>query len=125
MSRASNKFEEEFTRFLSQQGYWAFNCPRDKDGSQPADIVACGQHDHLLVDCKLSDVVRFPFGRIEPNQRTAMTLFLKKAKGVYDAECYFAIKFKDKVYKLPFELAMEMEKQGERSVKIQDLERIY
>ena len=125
MSKASDDFEKEFTKYLSQQGYWAFNCPRDKDGSQPADIVACGQDNHLLVDCKLSDVARFPFARIEPNQRTAMNLFLKKAKGLYNAECYFAIKFRDKVYKLYFEHALEMEKQGEKSVKIQELERVY
>lgn len=84
------RFEQEFAELLANHGFWCHVMQQNKSG-QPADIIAVKGKFHTLIDCKVCEEGKFPFRRVEENQRMAMRMFCRKANEL----CYFALKLPD------------------------------
>lgn len=118
---ATEKFT---TKTLRNFGYWVYNMPMKTSG-QPFDIIAVkGGKSFLvwLVDAKhvRDEQVSFTFARIEPNQISSMAYAHNFAK---IENLGFAIFFdRDKQLRwLPYLDYVEMEKQGQKSVNMNNL----
>ena len=85
-----NRFEQELSHLLAEDGFWVHVFQQNKSG-QPADIIAVKGKFHTLIDCKVCDKGCFSFERIEENQRLAMSNFTRKSNEL----CYFALKLPD------------------------------
>lgn len=86
------RFEQEFSKILSEHGFWAHVMQQNKAG-QPADVIAVKGKYHTLIDCKVisEDPHVFRLARAEENQRLAMNRFLMRGKEL----CWFAMKMPD------------------------------
>ena len=101
-----NAFEQEFCELLAANGFWAHNMAQNKAG-QPADVIAVRNNRAILIDCKDCTNDRFDLSRIEPNQETAMTLWLSTGNKF----CYFALRLSNKqIYLIPFSELIKREK---------------
>lgn len=110
MSNKSNgtAFEREFSRMLAANGFWA-HCIKDNENGQPFDVIAAKDGIAYAFDCKDCSQERFPFSRIEENQRTAMKLWYECGNG----EPIFAIRFPLRgVRMISISTLMEMEDNG-------------
>lgn len=103
--------------------YWALNIPKTVAG-QPFDIIACKEDIAWLVDVKHLEANKasFAFERIEPNQRTSMSYakVLAKMKNLG-----FVIEWERDVSRhffLSYDKLIEMEENGLKSVRIEELE---
>lgn len=106
------KFEQELSHILAENGFWAHVLQQNKAG-QPADIIAVRGRFHTLIDCKVCSGTEFKFSRIEDNQRSAMHMFMTKAKDM----CYFALKFPDgKICMAPITTLESLELLGKKSI---------
>lgn len=85
-----NKFEREFCKTLSDQGFWVLNVPMSAAG-QPADVIAVKDNTAFLIDCKVCSSKGFPLSRIEENQVLAMRLWEKCG----NSHAWFAIRMQD------------------------------
>lgn len=74
-------FEEKIIEILGEHGFWASGFPKDKDGTQPADIIAVNHKGVHLIDAKACKGGRFPFERMEDNQLSAMDAISERAGG--------------------------------------------
>ena len=72
------RFEQKFCRILAENGFWVHRMSANHGGQQPADVIAMHQGTAYLIDCKVCKDSRFRFERMEPNQRSAMDLWLEK-----------------------------------------------
>lgn len=71
-------FEEEITKRLKKNGYWAHRIAPNVAGQQPFDIVAIRGGKACAYDAKvLSSGKRFPLNRIEDNQINAFEAFTR------------------------------------------------
>lgn len=111
--QAGSEFEEEMVSTLGKNGFWASLFPKSKDGSQPCDIIALNELGAHLIDAKDCKNGRFPFSRIEDNQRNSMDRFLNLRCG----KCYFALKYPDnKVYMIAWQAIRRMMDDGHKSI---------
>ena len=109
--------------FLREKGYWAYILPK-KVGGQPFDIVACRCNYVWMVDAKHleKEKASFSFDRIEPNQKTAM-MYARTFANI--SNIGFVIYWErntTQLYFLSYDRWQEMSKEGQKSVKIEDLE---
>ena len=110
--------------FLNKEkGYWAYILPK-KVGGQPFDIIACRCNSVWMVDAKHleSEKASFSFDRIEPNQKTSM-MYARTFANISNVG--FVIYWErntTQLYFLHYDKWKEMERQGMKSVKIEDLE---
>lgn len=81
-----NRFEEEFSRLLYDNGFWVKRLAQTQSG-QPADVLAVKNHKAYLFDCKVCSDNGFQLDRIEPNQHTAMDFWRDCGNG----EGWFAL----------------------------------
>lgn len=102
--REANAFEEELTKILGFNGFWASIFPKAADGSQPADVIALNFYGKHLIDAKVCEKGRFVFSRMEDNQISAMTMFEERCNG----RGWFALKYPDNIYILPFKYLIEL-----------------
>lgn len=86
---SGNIFELQFSRQLSNYGFWVHRIVANAAG-QPFDIIAARNGKTFAIDCKVCDTDRFALSRVEDNQRYAMELWAKTGNGVG----WFAIKLK-------------------------------
>jgi len=85
------EFEQKLAETLAANGFWAHVLQQNKSG-QPADIIAAKGRYHTLIDCKVISTEKgFPLSRIESNQRSAMTMFQRRAAEL----CWFAFRLPD------------------------------
>lgn len=85
------EFEQKLAEILAANGFWAHVLQQNKSG-QPADIIAAKGRYHTLIDCKVISTEKgFPLSRIEGNQRSAMTMFQRRAAEL----CWFAFRLPD------------------------------
>ena len=107
------RFEQEFAEILHKNGFWCHVMQQNKAG-QPADIIAVKGQYHTLIDAKvISGDDGFPLKRIEENQRTAMTMFMRRGK----ENCWFAMKLADgSIWVLSFTFLLMMKNSGKKSV---------
>lgn len=75
------KFEDKVLEILGEHGFWASAFPKDKDGSQPCDIIAVNFKGKHLIDAKDCKNGRFNFERMEDNQLSAIDRFKECSGG--------------------------------------------
>ena len=75
--KKGSDFEQEFANLLSQYGFWATVLPKQRDGSQPFDVIAQKYGRAYNFDCKTVESKRFMLRRIEENQEKAFTKLAK------------------------------------------------
>lgn len=114
--------EQFIANFLRENGYWAYILPK-KVGGQPFDIIACRYNNIWFVDAKHleKEKASFTFDRIEPNQKTSM---LYAQQFAHISNMGFIIYWErtpEKLYFLPYDRVLRSEKEGKKSVKIEDL----
>lgn len=118
--KIGNTAEKIFCERLSEKGYWC-HLLADKINGQPFDVIAIKDNAPFCFDVKNCRQYRFPFERIEPNQRTSMEYVSQKGK------CYFvgfALFYQDKFYWLSYDKVKKMEKVGAKSVNLEVLKEI-
>ena len=81
-------FECDFAMRLSGYGFWVHRL-QDNHNGQPFDVIAARDGIAYVFDCKDCSQERFPFSRIEENQKTAMKLWWECG----NTEPLFAIQF--------------------------------
>lgn len=116
------KFEDKLLEILGEHGFWASSFPKDKDGTQPADIIAVNRKGVHLIDAKDCKGARFVLHRMEDNQLSAMDMIAERANG----RGWFALGYPgEKIYMVEkFKLRM-LQDAGVKSIgKIPDSLRI-
>lgn len=104
-------FEEQLVELLGKNGFWATGIPKDKEGRQPCDVIACNKSGVYLMDAKNCESGRFDFSRVEDNQISAMELIGKRAKGLG----YFVCNFPDGIYIYPYKYIKALMEAGANS----------
>lgn len=114
--------EQFIANFLRENGYWAYILPK-KVGGQPFDIIACRYNNILFVDAKHleKEKASFSFDRIEPNQKTSMLYAQQFAHITNMGFIIYWERTPEKLYFLPYDRVLKSEKEGKKSVKIEDL----
>lgn len=84
-----NEFENWLCEYGYKLGFFAHRLTQSSAG-QPADILFARGNVPLFVDAKNCEGVRFPFSRVEMNQRNAFKML--NARGCIHT--YFAFRFK-------------------------------
>lgn len=114
--------EKTVVNALRQKGYWVYNTPMKANG-QPVDIIAIKGNVSYLMDAKhiRENDVSFTFNRVEPNQITTMLYAMDFAK---IENLGFAILFErtGAIYWLDFKKFLESQKNGKKSININELE---
>lgn len=118
-----NSTEKLISNSFMECRYWAYILPK-KVGGQPFDIIACKGNNTWFIDAKHLEANKasFAFDRIEPNQKTSM-MYAHAYANIQNLG--FAIvwdRTPDKIYFFPYLDYLEMEKNGEKSVKIDSLQ---
>lgn len=110
--QAGSMFEEEMVKILGKNGFWASLIPKDKNGCQPSDMIACNKKGVHLIDAK--DCVRgkFVLDRIEDNQTASMFLIENRANGFG----WFALNYPDGIYMIPYKVMLIWDFEGKRSI---------
>lgn len=114
---------ENYTaNFLRENGYWAYILPK-KVGGQPFDIIACRYDDIWFLDAKHleKEKASFSFERIEPNQKTSMSYAQNFAHITNMGFVIYWERNPETLYFLPYERVRKMEADGQKSVKIEEL----
>lgn len=75
-------FEKRFCRMLAENGFWVHRVSQNVAGQQPADVIAVKNGRAFLIDCKVCIRDIFTFERMEPNQRSAMDLWMRCGNAV-------------------------------------------
>ena len=75
-------FEKRFCRMLADNGFWVHRVSQNVAGQQPADVIAVKNGRAFLIDCKVCIRDVFTFERMEPNQRSAMDLWMRCGNAV-------------------------------------------
>lgn len=114
--------EQFIANFLRENGYWAYILPK-KVGGQPFDIIACRYNNIWFVDAKHleKEKASFSFDRIEPNQKTSMLYAQQFAHITNMGFIIYWERTPEKLYFLPYNRVLKSEKEGKKSVKIEDL----
>ena len=114
------EFEAKIVSLLGRAEYWAHRISPNAAGQQPFDVIAIGDNSVMAFDCKVvSKGFRFPFSRIEDNQRSAMDMISTFSYFHSDiAEVGFLIWVEEakKIYFLPYHKVLMMEARGKKSV---------
>lgn len=124
-SKTGTQFESECMKVFKDLGFWVARLNPNSDGSQPADLLLIRNKGFglptitILADCKLlSSSPRFPFSRIEENQRIASDY----AKDVAPSIAYWFVFGHDgKITVMSMEEILIMEKRGAKSVDVREL----
>lgn len=120
--QVGNESEKKVKEIFKKYGYWAYNTPKSKDGSQPVDIIALKKNISWLVDAKhvRADEISFSFSRIEPNQLTCLD-YAKNFANIKNLG--FAIYFErhDRCVFMHYNKFLEFKEQGKKSVNIAEL----
>ena len=117
------KSENDISTLFKSRKYWALIIPKTVAG-QPFDIIACKEDVAWLIDVKHLEASKasFAFERIEPNQRTSMYY----AKAIANMKNLgFVINWERDVSRhffLSYDKLTEMEKNGLKSARIEELE---
>lgn len=96
--KVGNGFEKDLCRSLSAYGFWVHLMTQNSQG-QPFDVIAARNGVSYPIDCKVCDKDVFRLDRIEENQASAMTLWLRTGNG----DGWFALRMVNgEVYFLSF-----------------------
>lgn len=106
-------FEEKVIEILGEHGFWASGFPKDKDGTQPSDIIAVNHKGKHLIDAKDCKKGRFELSRIEDNQLSAMDRIKECAGG----RGWFALGYPDgTIYMVEETLLRLIQQSGAKSI---------
>ena len=128
--KIGNTTEKTVSSIFRNNGYWVYNCPKSSTGAQPFDLIAIkGTKTRplclvWLIDGKHVRVndVSFTLDRIEPNQWASMQ-YANEFAGVWIDSIGFVIKFErtGEFYWLPYKKALELLKEGKKSINLSEL----
>lgn len=111
--KIGSKFEREFCELLATKGFWVHRMAQNNAGQQPADVLAVYHGTAYLIDCKVCSDDRFPFSRMEDNQRMAMDKWIS-CQGSMPK---FALKdSKGRIWMLDYQWAVAKEEAGDKGV---------
>ena len=123
--KTGTQFETECMEMLKGMGFWVGRLNPSADGSQPADLIAVwankdAYQTHVaLIDCKLlSGSSRFPFSRVEENQRMAHEYF---EKNVPLGDYFFMFGHEDRITLAGATEIFNWEKEGKKSIDVKEL----
>lgn len=120
--QVGNDTEKMVKEIFKKYGYWAYNTPKSRDGSQPVDIIAIKENINWLIDAKHVDArdVSFPFSRIEANQLTCMD-YAKNFSKIKNLG--FAIYFErmNICVFMHYDKYLELKSKGKKSVNVSEL----
>lgn len=120
--KIGNITENKVAEIFRENEYWVYITPLKTNG-QPVDIIAINNSSSWLVDAKHVNTSKpsFTFDRIEPNQITSLMYANNFAK---IQNLGFAIEFDrdGNVYWLSFQKFVEMSKNGQKSINMNELE---
>lgn len=108
------EFEKYMVDELAKRGYWALQIPKNREGSQPFDVIAMKNSNTIAFDCKVCKERLFPLYRIEPNQWSAFELMLNRT----NANIGIAAYYKDQVWFINYLLLRHAKKAGVKTISI-------
>ena len=111
--KIGTQFEQEFCEYLAKHGWWAHFLSANSKGAQPFDIIAIKDDYVYAIDCKTCSTERFPFSRIEDNQRLAFDKIAQAGNVI----CGFAIKYNSNYYFIPYSQVLIRMFMGGKSIK--------
>lgn len=118
-----NETEQEVAKFFKSKGFWSYITPKKVSG-QPVDIIAIKNNENWLVDAKHLDMKKksFPFSRIEANQVDSLT-YARKFAGIKNVGFVICLENDySKFFYLSYDKYLEIEQNGRKSAKIEELE---
>ncbi len=101
--RLGTEFEVEFCKLLAGRGYWVHFIAPSPNGGQPFDVIAAKDGKAHAYDCKTSVAVKFPFTRLEENQKLAF----ERWKKCGNSEPQIAVKYGNSVYLINYSYLKE------------------
>lgn len=114
-SKIGAAFERKLCRMLSEYGFWVHRVSQNIVGQQPADIIAVKNGKAYLIDCKVCCRDFFTLDRMEPNQRSAMELWMKCGNSIP----FFALEdSKGCVFMLAYPSAVLAEETGKNTISL-------
>lgn len=97
--RLGTEFEREVCAWYADHGYWVHFIAPDARGAQPFDIIAVRNGEAFAIDCKTSIKNRFPFSRLEDNQKLAF----EKWRACGNNEPLIAVKYQGTIYMIEYD----------------------
>lgn len=114
------QFEREFSRALSEHGFWVHRF-QDNQNGQPCDVIAARNGNAYLIDCKDCQAGFFRLSRMEENQLNAMKLFELTGNG----SGKFAIRFvPEEIYLVSYWQLAALKNKGYKKIDPMDC-RLY
>lgn len=103
--KLGTEFEKQFCQLLASRGYWVHFIAPAVNGGQPFDVIAVKAGYAYAFDCKTSVTNRFPFSRLEENQKMAFEKWLSCG----NTEPRIAVKYNDSIYLVEYTKLKEQE----------------
>lgn len=111
-------FEKDLALALAACGFWCHNLTQNSQG-QPFDVIAARNGVSYPIDCKVCDRDVFKLERIEENQFSAMSLWLKTGND----DGWFALRMVNgEVYFLPFCFMLGCKAGGKRQLNREEIQ---
>lgn len=107
-SKLGKLFEERFTQYLYDKGYWVTFLERNRRGQQPFDFIGAKNGNVVAGDCKTCQENYISIKRLEFNQIASFEKYLKRG----NSNCIVAAEHDNNIYKVDY-------------VKLKKLEKIY
>lgn len=115
--KKGSNFEQEFSKILAKNGFWACVIPKARDGSQPFDVISERHGKAYNFDCKTLKGYKFPLSRVEENQKRA---FSKLERCGCDNN-YFAIKCDSgEIYVIPAYTMIMLKESGDKYIDVKE-----
>lgn len=115
--KKGSAWENEFAEILSRNGFWATVLPKQRDGSQPCDVVAGKNGTIYNFDCKTLKKGNFPLGRVEENQVRAF----EKLMTCGCRNNYLAVKLDNgQMYLLDAWIAIDLKHSGIQAIDVRE-----
>ena len=105
-SRLGKLFEDRFTQYLYDRGYWVTFLERNRRGQQPFDFVAAKDGSIIVGDCKTCKEKYISIKRLEFDQIASFEKYLKRG----NLNCIVAVEHDNNIYKVDYIRLKELEK---------------
>lgn len=107
-SKIGKAFEERFTQYLYNKGYWVTFLERNRKGQQPFDFIGAKNGNVIVGDCKTCKAKYISIKRLEFDQIASFEKYLKRG----NSNCIIAVEHNNNIYEVDY-------------VKLKELEKIY
>ena len=107
-SKLGKLFEDRFTQYLYDKGYWVTFLERNRRGQQPFDFIGAKDGNVIVGDCKTCKKNYIGIDRLEFDQIASFEKYLKRG----NSNCIVAVEHDNNIYKVDY-------------IKLKKLEKIY